>query len=275
MGFRGVIHFMWAERDWGFLDRVSANNPELALCATFHCCPDTFSEVIKAPKRLLAFSAIILMSEVQRPFFLLHGVPDHRIHVVPHGIDSQFFSPVCDNCNDRFVVLFVGNYRRNFELLGRVCTLLEPHEDVEIRIIAPRERVAKFTGRKNVKTSADVDDADLRAAYQGASCLLMTLEAATANNAILEAMACGLPIVAERIGGVAEYTGSDCAQLCEPGSAEGLANAVLALYRDRERRSRMGIAARRRAEEFDWPVIGRRTMEVYEQALAGRPVQAE
>jgi glycosyltransferase involved in cell wall biosynthesis len=96
----------------------------------------------------------------------------------------------------------------------------------------------------------------------------MTLETATANNAILEAMACGLPIVAENIGGVAEYTGSDSAMLCRPGAARELTNAILTLYKDDSMRIRMGDLARMRAKELNWPIIAKRTIEVYEEAWA-------
>jgi glycosyltransferase involved in cell wall biosynthesis len=267
-GFKGLIHLMWAERDWGFLDRLPMRRWDTALCGTFHTCPDTLPEVVRAPERLKNFSALILMSEVQRPFFQSLGVPQDRIHVVHHGIDCEFFSPSNANRSRPFIVLFVGNFRRNFKLLAEVCCLLEPYEDIEIRIVVPRSRIAEFARHKNVKASADVSDFDLRNAYREASCLLMTLETATANNAILEAMACGVPIVAENIGGVAEYTGSDSAILCRPGAAQELTGAILTLYKDDSARLRMGVLARTRAKELNWPIVAKRTIEVYEEALS-------
>jgi glycosyltransferase involved in cell wall biosynthesis len=267
-GFNGLIHLMWAERDWGFLDGLPMGRWGAALCGTFHTTPDTLPEVVRAPERLKNFSAVILMSEVQRPFFESFGVPHDRIHVVHHGIDCDFFSPSPADRNGPFVVLFVGNFRRNFKLLAEVCCLLEPYKNIEIRIVVPRGRIAEFARHKNVKANSDVSDVDLRNAYREASCLLMTLEAATANNAILEAMACGLPIVAESIGGVAEYTGNYSAILCRPGAAQELAGAILTLYKDDNKRLRMGDLARTRAKELNWPIIAKRTIEVYEDALA-------
>jgi glycosyltransferase involved in cell wall biosynthesis len=267
-GFSGLIHFMWAERDWGFIDQLPIHRWDTALCATFHSPPDTLPEVVNAPKRLKNFAALILMSEVQRPFFESLGVPSERMHVVHHGIDCNFFSPSQTDRKGRFTAIFVGNYRRNFELLARICCLLEPYEDIEIRIVAPRNRIAGFASRKNVTTRSDLSDVDLRDAYRGASCLLLTLETATANNAILEAMACGLPIVAEDLGGVGEYTGPSSAILCRPGSAEEIVCAVLRLYKDDDLRRRMGDAARTRAQELSWSIVGTRTVAVYEQVLA-------
>src|SRR5262249_3908077 len=103
-GFRGLVHFLWAERDWGFLDRfpVKARPP---LCATFHSCPDTLPEVVRNTKRLRKLDAIILMSEVQRPFFERSGVPRERIHVIRHGVDCQRFRPAWDRQSQTFTIL--------------------------------------------------------------------------------------------------------------------------------------------------------------------------
>jgi glycosyltransferase involved in cell wall biosynthesis len=266
-GFEGVVHIMWAERDWGFLDQLPSGIRPPAICATFHSCPDTLPEVVQRTRRLQNFSAIILMSEVQRAFFELHGVPRDRIHVIPHGVDCKFFSPDASVRTGQFTVLFVGNYRRNFMLLRQVCSMLEPY-DICIKIVASRSRTDMFRDLKNVIVFSGLSNDELRSSYREASCLLMTLEAATANNAILEAMACGLPIVSEDVGGVAEYCGSCCARLCAPGSAEALKESILMLYREPDMIARMSLRARERAEEFDWPVIAKRTVRLYDELLA-------
>ena len=83
-------------------------------------------------------------------------------------------------------------------------------------------------------------------------------------------MACGLPIIAEDVGGVGEYTGPSSAILCQLGSAEEIVGAILRLYKDADMRRRMGDAARARAESLDWSRVGKRTVAVYEEVLAKR-----
>jgi len=121
---------------------------------------------------------------------------------------------------------------------------------------------------RNVEVVSGLSDDELRISYREASCLLMTLEVATANNALLEAMACGLPIVSENVGGVSEYTGLRCAMLCEPGLAEALKRSILKLYRNPDMITRMGLLARERAEELNWPRVAQRTVRLYEDVLA-------
>jgi len=66
------------------------------------------------------------------------------------------------------------------------------------------------------------------------------------SNAILEAQACGLPVVATRVGGNPELVDADCGVLVEPLNPPALAQALLELLPDTARRIRLGSAARAR-----------------------------
>jgi glycosyltransferase involved in cell wall biosynthesis len=268
-GFRGLVHYMWAERDLGFLDML----PERArpmLCATFHQCPDGFPEIISSSKRLQKLAAVILMSDVQREFFQLRGVPSDRIHVIHHGVDCTFFKPSLKPITGPFTVLSVGSYRRNFPLLCDVHRMLTRVPGIRIKVVAPTAYADKFKAIENVEFVPRLSDEELRSAYQSASCLLMTTEAATANNAVLEAMACGLPIVGERVGGIPEYTDANCAVLCTPGSAEALTRSIVMLYEKPWLLADMSARARERARQLDWPLVAQRTVDVYEKVLSKR-----
>lgn len=257
-GFRGVVHSMWTDHDLGYLD-FFLRAPAQRLCATFHNCPDTLPLVVRYPSRLRTFAGIVLMSECQRPFFLEAGVPSERIHVVLHGVDAEFFVPP-PAPPERFTVLSAGSFRRNFPLLREVCERLS---DVAFDVVASRDIAPMFTGMANVRFHHGLSDDALLAQYQSAACLLHTVEAATANNVLVEAMACGVPIVSERVGGVPEYVTRECAHLTPPGDGAALADAIRALAQDPARRRAMGAAARSRAEELSWPRVAERMQAVY------------
>lgn len=262
--FSGIIHVMWADRDLGFLDLL-LDRYRHRLCATFHSCPDTLSENIHFPSRLLNLDAAIMMSEIQRPFFEAHGMPPDRIHVIHHGVDTQFFHPHTKTASqDRFEVLSVGSYRRNFEALRAVCRLMSKDESVHFKIVAPERFQNMFAGLANVTFLSDLCDRELLETYRKASCFLFTAEAATANNGVLEAMASGVPIVSEAVGGIPEYVAAGCGLLTTPGVPEELAEAVRRLAGDPETCSRLGLNARRRAEELDWSRVAERTYRVYD-----------
>jgi glycosyltransferase involved in cell wall biosynthesis len=66
------------------------------------------------------------------------------------------------------------------------------------------------------------------------------------SNAILEAQACGLPVVTTRVGGNPDLVDADCGILVPPRDPEALAEALGRLLRDRNRREQMGAVARMR-----------------------------
>lgn len=87
---------------------------------------------------------------------------------------------------------------------------------------------------------------------------------------VLEAMACGLPVVGADGGGVAELVDSETGILATPNSVDSLANAIEAIYgRDM---ARMGQAARRKAEaQYDWNEILPQVLGRYDSLLAAYP----
>jgi glycosyltransferase involved in cell wall biosynthesis len=266
-GQKRLVHFFWAELDLGYLDfYTSASNH--ALCGTFHNCDDTIAQVIRFPKRLRRFAAIILMSESQRPYMLDAGVPEDRIHFVPHGVDTHHFTPPRDkNAEGTFRVLSVGGYRRDFRCLKAVCASLAQLSSLEIVIVGPASTANEFAGLPNVRYKSGLSDEELLLEYRTASCFLLCVENSTANNALLEAMACGLPVVGSRVGGIPDYVGPKGGTMISPGDPEGMAEAVKTLYRNRELLAKMGTEARRRAEELDWARIAELTRSVYAGCL--------
>ena len=264
------FHLMWADRDWGYLDRLPGML-EFPLIGTFHACPDDFKSIIAHPERLRQFAAVILMSEVQRQNFVNAGVAEEKVHVVLHGIDATHFTPATRRQQkNTFDVLHVGSYRRNFDVLISVCKRLRPCGQIKVKIIAPPQFEDQFASEPNVEFLSGLSNEELLAAYQQSDCLLMTAKAATANNAIVEGMACALPVVAENVGGISEYVNLECSTLCDAGDAESLAAAVVELYLDEALRTEMGSAARARAEVLDWSRIADQTQAIYDRVLCNR-----
>ncbi|HKA63705.1 MAG TPA: glycogen synthase [Methylomirabilota bacterium] len=85
----------------------------------------------------------------------------------------------------------------------------------------------------------------------------------------LEAMACGTPVVASRVGGIPEVVvDGETGWLVEPGDPAALAHALRTALADPQRARRMGEAGRRRVEaHFSWDRIAALTMDVYQQAI--------
>jgi glycosyltransferase involved in cell wall biosynthesis len=263
-GFNGIVHVMWADHDLGYLDLV-LNHSRNPLVGSFHNCNDTFVHTIRFRHRLRKFAAIILMSQTQSQFFLKAGVDPARIHVIPHGVDTDYFHPTpIQNPGPIFKVLAAGGYRRNFPLLREVCLLLKEDPGIRFEIVAPDAFSTFFNDLPNSGFRSGIPDADFLAAYQSASCLIQTVENSTANNVILEAMACGQPVIAERLGGIPEYIDDTCSILSPAGDARSLADSILHLHANPATRAALSSGARARAEALAWPRIANQMRAIYE-----------
>lgn len=265
----GLVHMMWADHDLGFLD-LFVNQKTTPICGTFHLCSDTLGQTIRFPNRLQRLAAIILMSESQRPYFLSVGVKPERIHVVLHGVDADYFTPAQHKPDGPLRVLSVGNTRRNFPLLVKVCKAFNDDPRLRFQVVASPDRRRLFEHMKNVDFLCGLSDDQLLECYRNASVLLQALENTTANNVVLEAMACGVPVVAERVGGIGEYVTSECARLASPNNVDEFVGAIKNLVDSRHAREDMGKAARFRAETLHWRHVANRTREVYETAINAR-----
>jgi glycosyltransferase involved in cell wall biosynthesis len=88
---------------------------------------------------------------------------------------------------------------------------------------------------------------------------------------LLEAMACGVPVVATRVGGIPELVTDGVEGLLVPaGDAPALREALAAIVRDGARASGMGARARRRIEgRYTWDIIAAQMAALYARVAAG------
>ena len=84
---------------------------------------------------------------------------------------------------------------------------------------------------------------------------------------VLEAMACGCPVVTSSVSSMPEVAG-DAAVLVDPESTEDLASALATLWDAEAQRSRLVTRGLQRAARFTWANAARATVAVYEAALA-------
>ncbi len=106
----------------------------------------------------------------------------------------------------------------------------------------------------------------------GADLFLLPSESESFGLAALEAMACEVPVIASRAGGVPEVVvDGETGYLCPVGDVEGMAEAALRLLGDEDLRRRMARASRRRAVEvFSQDAVVQRYRAIYER-VTGLP----
>lgn len=218
------------------------------------------------------------------------GVPASKVVVTYHGIDARF-RPVAAGTTGavlarygitRPYLLSVGNIqpRKNLRgVLDAFVTLKKEHGLPHRLVVVGKrawlfgdvfERVRELGLESDVTFTGYVPDDDLPAIYSGAEVLVYPSFFEGFGLPPLEAMACGVPVVASREPSFPEILG-DAALLADPADPSDIARLVLAALSDRVLRAGLiekGIA---RASRYTWEKSARRTLAVFESVVAAAP----
>ena len=119
--------------------------------------------------------------------------------------------------------------------------------------------------------TGELTGADLATALASADVFLNPSITETFGNVTLEAMACGLPVVAAAASGATSLVQNDhTGSLSRPGDINAFAEALVAYQRDPALRARHGEAGLARAKTMDWDEINAAVMHVYERVIDRR-----
>lgn len=117
-----------------------------------------------------------------------------------------------------------------------------------------------------------VDDATKAAALRSTAVFCAPHRGGESFGMVLtEAMAAGAPVVASDLDAFRRVLGADAGVLVPTGDADALAEALAGLLDDPVRRAALAAAGRRRAADFDWPVVAESVLRVYRAAIAADP----
>ncbi len=246
---------------------------------------------------------VALSRMVAADFGRFHGVSPERVRIIYNGVDTTRFSPIrCAEYrratrrrlgidDDTVMLLIVAH---NYVLKG-VPTLLRAvdrlsarREPVHLVVVGGRHRpsVAR-TGRRlargrPVTFVGPVDDAV--PFYAAADIYVHPTLYDSFGLAVLEAAACGLPVVTSRFAGVAELLveGIHGHVLRDPADVDELVDRLQPLLHDAATREQMGMAARRMAERHSLDRNVAEILRVYEEIcpprrlsggrISGRPI---
>lgn len=194
----------------------------------------------------------------------LLGLPGDRMTVVPGGVDPAFASDADPEPArhalglTRPYVLCVASLtaRKNLRALVPAADALA-HHGVDVVVAGGhRPQFAGETGLDPVKLIGAVPDALLPGLYAGAEAFVLPSLYEGFGLPVLEAMACGTPVVASNVTALPEICGG-AARLIQP-DGEPVREALVALLGDREERARLRAAGLERARGFTWDRAARR-----------------
>ena len=254
--------------------------------------PETFTprhrlvvRLALARVRRKADLVVVPSHAVKRDVVRRVGFPEARVVVTPEGCEPRF-RPVRSEAALREVaarydlppryVLAVGTLepRKNLTTLLEAFARLRRNGEVDadLRLVLAGARgwldepifaTVRSLGLEDaVRFTGFVDDDDLPAVYSGAALFVFPSLHEGFGLPLLEAMACGVPVVTSNVSSMPEVAG-DAATLVDPRDGEGLSAAIARLLRDEALRGRLREAGIARARQFSWEATARRTLDAY------------
>ena len=234
------------------------------IVATFHQPPTKLRSVLNS-KVVRQLDHVIVLSPEQKSYFEQY-LPESKISLILHGINVDHYRPGSkEKAEGKLKCITVGSWLRDHECVLEVARLLVSHRDIEFHVVSAK--LAEQDVPENVHVYCRLEDAELVRMYQDSSVLFIPLRDSTANNVILEGIACGLPVVVSDLPGVRAYVSGDEAILVKDNSREKFASALLGLEQNRKRLSDMALCARQRALELSWRKIVSQVESVYSGLL--------
>jgi anaerobic magnesium-protoporphyrin IX monomethyl ester cyclase len=239
--------------------------------------------------------AIITVSDsAKRDIVRLYDMDPERVHVVYEAAAPQF-RPVADPAEldrvrrryglDERVILYVGTIepRKNLPKLIEAFARRRRAGELSHQLVCVGpygwlsrgidELVDRLGVSSAVTFTGYVPFDDLPALYSLAEIFVYPSMYEGFGLPVIEAMACGVPVVTGRAAALAEVGGNAVEQV-EQVEADALGDAIVGLAKDPERRRQLAAAGLSRATRFSWTRAARQSLDIYRQVATGVPARA-
>ena len=205
--------------------------------------------------------------------------PDCSIDIIYNGIDTEQFKPVRNN-NNRLRILCVSRLieRKGIEHLLRSASQLQEKigNRFEVWIIGEgnlQQQLKALSSQLGVAEIVSfqgyIEHGRLPDIYSSSDIFVLPSLSEGMSNTVLEAMACGLPIVTTDTGGSKELINGN-GVILPTNDVEGITDALGKLIEDTVLRKQMGMKSRELANEFSWGAVAGQYMQLYRKIAPGR-----
>ena len=204
----------------------------------------------------------------------LHGIDVSSITVLGNGVDTELFKPPKTRSDEK-TVLYTGRLYYNKGLLDLVKAakhVLHRYPETSFVLTGRgpiegqlRRIIARLNISKNFRFTGFVEESTLIELYQSATVYVFPSYYEGLPTSMLEAMACGTPVVVTAINGILEVVKDGQNGFTVPvKDPMTMANAIARILSDNDLQERIGRAARVTIKEgFTWEIVAKRASECY------------
>jgi glycosyltransferase involved in cell wall biosynthesis len=211
-----------------------------------------------------------------------YGVDSTKVKIMWNGVDEKVFFPIKNKKKSEKYVLYTGVLRARkglFDLLKCAILVGKLYPDVKFVIsgsgplLSRLKEQARSSGLQNVSFLGRVDRQKLLSLYQNATIHVIPSIYEGLPTVLLEAMSCGLPVIATNIGGHRDVISNGVnGLLVPPSSPEKMAQMILVLLGNESLRETLGKNARETIlKNYTWEKIVNNFVGVYEGVLKNGP----
>jgi glycosyltransferase involved in cell wall biosynthesis len=227
---------------------------------------------LRAPRTLAANSKTAISNAITM------GVPASRLHFLPNVVDTELFKLVRQNSSDVVRLIAVGRLveQKRFDRFFSMLAALRQKTRVRIKATIVGDGPLRQELEQQATALGLLPDvvefrgrvADMSTVYREADIMVLTSDYEGTPNVLLEAMACGLPVVATKVGGVPDLVQHNETGKVVAADEEALAEALLMLLNNPGRRREMGERARQYVLHHHSPaILPERLASLYESIL--------
>lgn len=244
----------------------------------------TVRRAVKTARKILTVSEFS-----KREIVSLLGVPEQKVEVIYNGVGPEF-GRVRDNCEtdaclarysiQKPYLLAVGNIsrRKNQLMMMRAFALWaksNPHTEYRLVIAGKSHGPAPDVSAEAARVGLDerrlmilgyIPEQDLPHLYAGADLFLNTSLYEGFGLPLIEAMSCGIPVIASHASCFPEIAG-DAALLVDPLNPQEIAVAIENLIGSKPLRNDLIDRGLRRAANFRWNTAAHQTLKVYDEVV--------
>jgi len=263
-----TVYFAWLKRLFGYRLILSLHGSDLLL-------PDRQTSAMMPSILARADAVTVVSHQMRRSLEEVPGIDMNRVHVIPNGIDPDFWCPPSVPRTPDSTLLCAGRLEpvKGFDLLiAAFADIADICPDARLVIAGDGSqrdelgRQAAAAGLSDrVAFSGFLGREALRAAYREADLFVMPSRSEGFPVALLEAMATGLSFVAADVGGVGEIATPQSGSCVPPGDVRALGRALADAMGKRDLPA-SGRAARQRAKEFSVE----RSEHLYVELISGK-----
>uniref|UniRef100_UPI0007822530 glycosyltransferase family 4 protein n=1 Tax=Herbidospora sakaeratensis TaxID=564415 RepID=UPI0007822530 len=216
------------------------------------------------------------VADIHRDF----RVPQSNLRLIPLGVDTRFFHPRPELPKRKGSIVAVASAdspMKGVATLLRAVAKLSTERDVNLTVVSkptpggPTEQlVAELSLHDRVRFVHGISDDELGELIATSEISVVPSLYEGFSLPAVEHMACGTPLIASRTGALPEVVGDAAVQVA-PGDPEELAATLRRLIDSPDLREEYGKRGFDRVmERYAWPVVARKTVEAYREAIAAR-----